>query len=71
MKYWFYVLLLCLTSCFNSSSERDKNKELQDKLIMIDTSEISVRIPSNVSGKRLEITLPRCIFGFACSCLAG
>ena len=63
MKYWLCILLLCLTGCFNGSSEQDKIKKMEEQRIMTDTTEITVRIPSKVSGKKLEITLPRCMFG--------
>ena len=65
MKYWLCILLLCLTGCFNGSSEQDKIKKMEEQRIMTDTTEITVRIPSKVSGKKLEITLPRCMFGFS------
>ena len=65
MKYWLCILLLCLTGCFNGSSEQDKIKKLEEQRIMTDTTEITVRIPSKVSDKKLEITLPRCMFGFS------
>ena len=65
MKYWLCILLLCLTGCFNASSEQETIKKLEDQQIMTDTTEITVRIPSKVSGKKLEITLPRCMFGFS------
>ena len=65
MKYWLCILLLCLTGCFNGSSEQDKIKKMEEQRIMTDTTEITVRIPSKVSDKKLEITLPRCMFGFS------
>ncbi|NUE81017.1 hypothetical protein GYX91_07145 [Snodgrassella sp. ESL0304] len=65
MKYWLCILLLCLTGCFNGSSEQDKIKKLEEQRIMTDTTEITVRIPSKLSDKKLEITLPRCMFGFS------
>ena len=65
MKYWLCILLLCLTGCFNGSSEQDKIKKMEEQRIMTDATEITVRIPSKVSGKKLEITLPRCMFGFS------
>ncbi|KDN12496.1 hypothetical protein BGI40_10410 [Snodgrassella communis] len=62
MKRWLCILILCLAGCIDDRSEQEKNKQLQDKLAMKDTTEITVLIPSKVSGKKLEITLPRCFF---------
>ncbi|PIT51531.1 hypothetical protein BHC44_09980 [Snodgrassella alvi] len=63
MKRWLCILILCLAGCIDGRSEEEKNKQLQDKLAMKDTTEITVLIPSKVSNKKLAITLPRCFFG--------
>jgi hypothetical protein len=63
MKRWLCILILCLAGCIDGRSEEEKNKQLQDKLAMNDTTEITVLIPSKVSNKKLAITLPRCFFG--------
>jgi hypothetical protein len=63
MKRWLCILILCLAGCIDSRSEQEKQQQLQDKLIMTDTTEITVLIPSLVSSKKLAITLPRCFFG--------
>ncbi len=63
MKRWLCILILCLTGCIDGRSEQEKQQQLQDKLIMTDTTEITVLIPSLVSSKKLAITLPRCFFG--------
>ena len=65
MKRWLCILILCLAGCIDGRSEEEKNKQLQDKLAMKDTTEITVLIPSKVSNKKLAITLPRCQFGFS------
>jgi hypothetical protein len=65
MKRWLCILILCLADCIDERSEEEKNKQLQDKLAMTDTTEITVLIPSKVSNKKLAITLPRCQFGFS------
>lgn len=67
MKILLLLLILSLSGCFNSNneSEQDKIKKLEEQRIITDTTEITVRIPSKVSGKKLEITLPRCMFGFS------
>ena len=67
MKTLFLLLILSLSGCFNSNndSEQDKIKKMEEQRIMTDTTEITVRIPSKVSDKKLEITLPRCMFGFS------
>jgi hypothetical protein len=62
MKRWLCILILCLAGCIDSRSEQEKQQQLQDKLIMTDTTEITVLIPSLVSSKKLAITLPRCFF---------
>lgn len=62
MKRWLCILILCLAGCIDGRSEEEKNKQLQDKLAMKDTTEITVLIPSKVSSKKLAITLPRCFF---------
>ncbi|WP_370579877.1 hypothetical protein [Snodgrassella alvi] len=65
MKILLLLLILSLSGCLNSNndSEQDKIKNLEEQRIMTDTTEITVRIPSKVSDKKLEITLPRCFFG--------
>ncbi|WP_239349441.1 hypothetical protein [Snodgrassella communis] len=63
MKRWLCILILCLAGCIDGRSEEEKNRQLQDKLAMKDTTEITVLIPSKVSSKKLAITLPRCFFG--------
>jgi hypothetical protein len=63
MKRCLCILILCLAGCIDGRSEEEKNKQLQDKLAMKDTTEITVLIPSKVSSKKLAITLPRCFFG--------
>ena len=65
MKILLLLLILSLSGCLNSNndSEQDKIKKLEEQRIMTDTTEITVRIPSKVSNKKLEITLPRCFFG--------
>ena len=67
MKTLFLLLILSLSGCFNSNndSEQDKIKKMEEQRIMTDTTEITVRIPSKLSDKKLEITLPRCMFGFS------
>ncbi|ORF04119.1 hypothetical protein BGI05_02780 [Snodgrassella alvi] len=67
MKILLLLLILSLSGCLNSNndSEQDKIKNLEEQRIITDTTEITVRIPSKVSGKKLEITLPRCMFGFS------
>ena len=65
MKTLFLLLILSLCGYFNSNNDsaQDKIKKLEEQRIMTDTTEITVRIPSKVSDKKLEITLPRCFFG--------
>ncbi|AHN28869.1 MULTISPECIES: hypothetical protein [Snodgrassella] len=65
MKTLFLLLILSLCGYLNSNNDRaqDKIKKLEEQRIMTDTTEITVRIPSKVSDKKLEITLPRCFFG--------
>ncbi|PIT25113.1 hypothetical protein BGI37_03650 [Snodgrassella alvi] len=63
MKCWLCILILCLAGYIDVPSEEEKNKQLQAKLAMKDTTEITVLIPSKVSNKKLAITLPRCFFG--------
>ena len=65
MKILLLLLILSLSGCLNSNndSEQEKIKKLEEQRIMTDTTEITVRIPSKVSGKKLEITLPSCFFG--------
>ncbi|NUF09439.1 hypothetical protein [Snodgrassella sp. ESL0324] len=67
MKILLLLLILSLSGCLNSNndSEQDKIKNLEEQRIITDTTEITVRIPSKVSGKKLEIALPRCMFGFS------
>ena len=67
MKILLLLLILSLSGCLNSNndSEQDKIKNLEEQRIITDTTEITVRIPSKLSGKKLEITLPRCMFGFS------
>ena len=67
MKTLFLLLILSLCGYFNSNNDsaQDKIKKLEEQRIMTDTTEITVRIPSKVSDKKLEITLPRCMFGFS------
>lgn len=67
MKILLLLLILSLSGCLNSNndSEQDKIKNLEEQRIITGTTEITVRIPSKVSGKKLEITLPRCMFGFS------
>lgn len=67
MKTLFLLLILSLSGCFNSNndSEQDKIKKMEEQRIITDTTQITVRIPSKVSDKKLEITLPRCMFGFS------
>ena len=65
MKTLFLLLILSLCGYLNSNNDsaQDKIKKLEEQRIMTDTTEITVRIPSKVSDKKLEITLPRCFFG--------
>lgn len=48
------ILSLSLSGCLNSNndSEQDKIKNLEEQRIITDTTEITVRIPSKVSGKK-------------------
>ena len=67
MKILLLLLILGLSGCLNSNNDReqDKIKKLEKQRIITDTTQITVRIPSKVSDKKLEITLPRCMFGFS------
>ena len=65
MKILLLLLILGLSGCLNSNNDReqDKIKKMEEQRIITDTTEITVRIPSKLSDKKLEITLPRCFFG--------